>query len=64
MLRQVGRLLQLSALVVLPAAMVLQLTNTLGRQLYVSEMVIMLVFGMAAFSLGRIIEGYATRSGS
>jgi hypothetical protein len=64
MLRQVGRLLQLLALVILPVSMVLQLTNTLGRQLYVSEMVIMLVFGVAAFGVGRIIEGYATRSGS
>lgn len=64
MLRRVGRLLQFSALVILPFSMVLQLTNMLGRQLYVSEMVIMLVFGIAAFSLGRMIEGYATRSGS
>jgi len=64
MLRQFGRLLQLVALVILPASMLLQLTNLLGRQLYVSEMVIMLVFGIASFSVGRIIEGYAARSGS
>jgi len=61
MLRQTGRLLQILALVILPVSMVLQLTNTLGRQLYVSEMVIMLVFGVAAFGLGRMIEGYAAR---
>lgn len=61
MLRQVGRLLQLAALIILPISMLLQLTNGLGRQLYVSEMVIILVFGAAAFSVGRIIEGYAVR---
>lgn len=61
MLRKLGRLLQLLALVILPLSMFLQLTNSLGRALYVSEMVIMLVFGVAAFGVGRVIEGYAAR---
>ena len=46
-------------LAVLPIAMFLELSSGLGRAFQVSEMVIMLVFGVAAFLLGRIIEGYA-----
>lgn len=61
MLRKFGRFLQLLALVILPLSMFLQLTNSLGRALYVSEMVVMLVFGVAAFAVGRVIEGYAAR---
>jgi len=53
-----GRLLQLSALVALPLAMVLELTGLMGRSFGLSEMLIMLVFGIAAFSLGRLVEGY------
>ena len=31
----------------------------MGRSFGLSEMLIMLVFGIAAFSLGRLIEGYS-----
>ena len=58
-MRQFGRLLQVSALVVLPLAMVTQLTGVLGRPVGVSEMLLMLVFGAALFYLGRIVEGYS-----
>jgi len=60
-MRKLGRGLQIFALVVLPLSMLMQVSNVLGRQLYVSEMVIMLVAGVAAFMLGRMIEGYAPR---
>ena len=54
-----GRFLQMLGLAVLPIAMFLELSSGLGRAFHLSEMVIMLVFGVAAFLLGRIIEGYA-----
>jgi hypothetical protein len=60
-MRAFGRLLQIAGLVLLPLAMVLQLTDSLGRALHVSEMLIMLLFGVAAFYAGRIVEGYASR---
>lgn len=55
----IGRSLQVSALVLLPLAMVLQLTGLLGRPVGVSEMLLMLVFGFGLFYLGRIVEGYS-----
>ena len=48
-------------LVVLPLAMVLELSKLLGRDFGVSDMVIMLVAGAAAFLMGRIIEGYGSK---
>lgn len=58
-MRILGRTLQLFGLVVLPLSMVLELSKLLGRDFGVSDMVIMLVAGTAAFLMGRIIEGYA-----
>jgi hypothetical protein len=54
-----GRLLQLVGLTALPLAMFLELSNGLGRSFHLSEMVVMLVFGVSAFLLGRLIEGYS-----
>jgi ABC-type polysaccharide/polyol phosphate export permease len=62
MLRSCGKFLQLAALVILPLAMVIQLTREMRATTDVtnlSVMVIFLVFGAALFALGRIIEGYA-----
>ena len=58
-MRAFGRFLQIAGLIALPLAMVMELTGGLGRPFGVSDMVIMLVFGAAAFGLGRIVEGYA-----
>ena len=58
-MRFIGRALQLFGLIVLPLSMVLELSKLLGRDFGVSDMVIMLVAGAAAFLMGRIIEGYA-----
>jgi hypothetical protein len=58
-MKALGRLLQWFALAVLPLAMLLELTGALGRSFHVSQMLIMLVLGLSAFYLGRIIEGYA-----
>lgn len=62
MLRSFGKSLQLLALVILPVAMVIQLSREMRATTEVtnlSVMLIFLVFGAAMFGLGRIIEGYA-----
>ncbi len=53
-MRLLGRLLQIFGLVLLPVAMVLQLQDTIGA----GPMLGMMVFGAAAFYMGRILEGY------
>ena len=62
MLRSLGKFLQLLPLVILPVAMVIQLSKEMRATTEVtnlSVMLIFLVFGAAMFGLGRIIEGYA-----
>ena len=61
-MRAFGKLLQLFGLALLPLSMIL---NLLGgshpyRPFGVSQMLLMLGFGMAAFLIGRIIEGYSS----
>lgn len=58
-MRFFGRALQIFGLVILPLAMLLEASRFLGRDFGVSDMVIMLVAGAAAFLMGRVIEGYA-----
>ena len=58
-MKSFGKSLQVLGLMILPAAMMLELSGALGRR-GVSEMVIMLVFGLAAFCAGRVVEGYAS----
>lgn len=58
-MKALGRLLQIGGLVLLPLSMFMEVTGGLGRAFGVSDMVIMLVFGFAAFYAGRIVEGYA-----
>lgn len=62
-MKPIGRFLQYVGLFVLPLAVVLELTDALGRSFGVSQMVIMLVFGFCAFQLGRYLEGHALRGG-
>ena len=56
-----GRFLQFVGLTVLPLSMLMQVTDMLGRPLHVSQMVFMLIFGLAAFYMGRLVEGYARK---
>lgn len=56
-----GRLLQLVGLVILPLSMFMNLTDTFGESFRILQMLIMTAFGFAAFYLGRIVEGYASR---
>ena len=59
LMQSLGRFLQLVGLTVLPLAMFMELSTGLGREFHLSQMVIMLIFGVAAFLMGRLIEGYA-----
>ena len=59
-MRLIGRLLQYVGLIALPVAILLELSKLLGRSFGLSEMLIMLVFGFAAFQVGRYLEGFAT----
>lgn len=54
-----GRLLQYIGLFTLPAAIVLELGQLLGRSFGLSQMLVMMVFGFCAFQVGRYLEGYA-----
>ena len=58
-MRRLGQLLQFVGLAVLPIAMVMELSGSLGREFGLAELLIALVFGIVVFYAGRIIEGYA-----
>jgi hypothetical protein len=60
-MKALGRLLQVAGLVLLPLAMMLELTRVLGPTFGVRHMLLMLLFGGAMFFLGRLIEGYGVR---
>jgi hypothetical protein len=64
MLRTLGKLMQVLGLVILPAAMVMQLTSQMRAPTgmgSVSAMLVLMVFGVAVFAIGRIVEGYGAR---
>ena len=63
-MRILGKLLQVVGLVALPLSMIFELTGMLGRRFGLSQMVIMTVFGVCAFLLGRLLDGYAQRPDS
>ncbi len=60
-MRTVGRLLQFSALVLLPIGVIVELSGGLGRSFGVADLLVLLMFGIAAFLLGRLLEGLASR---
>ncbi len=57
-MKSLGKLLQVGGLALLPVAMLMELTGMLGDRA-LTQMLLMLVVGAAAFILGRLIEGYA-----
>ena len=59
MARSFGRLLQLIGLITLPVFIVLELTGSLSRDSGVADLLLAMVFGLALFYVGRIVEGYA-----
>jgi hypothetical protein len=61
MLRSLGKLMQLAGLIVLPVAMLLQLSSGMRAatgSFSVSAMLLLMVFGAVLFVLGRYVEGY------
>ena len=60
-MKELGRLLQFVGLAVLPLAMVLEYSGQLGRRWGVSDMVVMVAFGILSFVCGRLVEGYARK---
>ena len=60
-MRSLGRMLQLLGLIVLPCAILIELTGALGRDFGTRGLFVSLLFGAAAFYLGRFVEGYAAR---
>lgn len=63
-MRTVGKLLQIAGLVLLPVAMMMQLTSGVradtGAGFTVSTMLLMMVFGVALFVGGRVVEGFGS----
>jgi len=55
-MRTIGRFLQILGLLLLPASMVVQLMGGITP----GQLLLALVFGGAAFYLGRMLEGYAS----
>lgn len=58
-MRQIGKMLQIAGLVVLPCACLLELQNSLGRSSGLATMLLLTLFGALSFVLGRYVEGYA-----
>ena len=58
-MRFFGRTLQWIGLIILPVAMLMELTGGLDRDVGVSDMVFMLGYGVIAFMTGRMLEGMA-----
>ncbi len=61
-MRLIGRTLQLVGLVALPVGIMMEVTGQLGRAGGLSQLLIVMVFGLVGFYLGRVLEGYAQRS--
>lgn len=62
MLKPLGKLLQIAGLITLPAAMVMQMTagiRSTGEDFTLSAMLLLMLFGVALFGIGRIVEGYS-----
>ena len=59
MMFTLGRWLQIAGLVLLPLSMLLEMTDTLGPSFGTRDMLVMLVFGVCIFYLGRVIQGYS-----
>ncbi|MEX2026652.1 MAG: hypothetical protein WEH44_05115 [Pirellulaceae bacterium] len=62
MLRPLGKLMQVLGLILLPASMLMELTDEMRAPIglsSVSAMLLLMCFGVALFGMGRIIEAYA-----
>ena len=61
-MRSLGRSMQMLGMILLPVAMLLELTRVLGDSFGVRHLLVALLFGGAMFFLGRLIEGYGQRT--
>ena len=57
-MKTIGRLMQQLALVMLPIAILLEISGGLSRSFGVADLLKALVFAIVLFVLGRLIEGY------
>lgn len=55
----IGRWLQILALILLPLAIILELSGQLGRN-PLSDLLMITLFGATAFYLGRVLEQYGS----
>lgn len=56
-----GKLLQVAGLVILPVAMMMQITGGIRAptgSVTVSAMLLMMLLGVSLFLIGRVLEGY------
>ena len=58
-MKTIGRVLQQLALLILPIAILLEITGGLARSFGVADLLKALVFSILLFVFGRLIEGYA-----
>ena len=61
-MRSVGKVMQILGLIILPASMLMELTDEMRAPVglsSVSAMLLLMCFGAALFGMGRLIEGYA-----
>jgi len=61
-MRALGRAFQQLALLILPIAVVLEISGVLGRSFNVADLLKALIFSVLLFIIGRMIEGYAAKS--
>lgn len=59
MTRTIGKAMQVLALMLLPVSMVMQITSQM-RANSLSVMLLMMLFGIALFGVGRVVEGYGS----
>lgn len=61
-MRSLGKVMQILGLIILPASMLMELTDEMRAPIglrSVSAMLLLMCFGAALFGMGRLIEGYA-----
>ena len=61
-MKPIGKFLQVLGMVLLPVAMLLELTRALGPSFGVRDMLLMLVFGFCLFYTGRFLEGLGQKT--
>lgn len=57
MLQTLGKLMQVASLILLPASMLMELTAEM-RAHSLSVMLLLLIFSIALFGVGRMLEGF------